>query len=552
MIAYKTKRGDMMSEEKSRAKELDDFWDLSDIVPIRRQINTSSRNISTVDIVDGSDEQSDNDTKLTMSDTVIRRFIPPHSSDEQRSELQKICSYSPENSLIHKVTLYKRPTTYLFYEDFCNTARKLWNVHGEECDYVDYFSYSPQYDQLSSSQLSYYLWWRENIRSGLYISTNTCYIYLYTFELINTDGFISPYETREIMINILEQYKDVLKGVASRYIKWICDYSLIHKLPPPTSFSLQLLKNAGALKEYFVNVPGNTPDGWAKTLLDYCCSYDYRTSKFAKGEDLELYDVHVVGALTKAVEFLSKNGRILSEIPFGDCKLSTKAYEGAICSSENRYTIEVDYCSFSRSHELRFLVGDIVKYAENKIRAHILVKSRLTVYSLSVELRNVIDQYFAFALPGTRKRPKKAEPKIYDVLYDLPRTKLNIDNAEIIEQESWDTTRALVEDIAEDQDIEEDMTVLRAEHQLLEKEICNATEDSMSLSSRLGKYYAVVKALSNNDLSALRNMAHTLGKSTDAIVDSINEIAVDMIGDILIDGSDGDFFVVDDYRELLD
>ena len=153
-----------MSEEKNRAKELDDFWDLSDIVPIKRQLKMVPRDISTVEIIDETEEQAGKSSEITVSDTVIRRFIPPHSSNEQHSELQELCSYSPENSLIHKVTLYKRPTKYLFYEDFCNTARRLWNVHGEECDYVDFFSYSPQYDQLSSSQLSYYLWWRENIR----------------------------------------------------------------------------------------------------------------------------------------------------------------------------------------------------------------------------------------------------------------------------------------------------------------------------------------------------------------------------------------------------
>lgn len=535
-----------MSEQKNRIEELDDFWDISQIVPIKRKIDTAKRHVSAVEITDEADTPSEQNSQLAISDTVIRRFIPPHSANEQDIKLQELCTYVPQNSLIHKVTLYKQPTSYSFYEEFCNTARKLWYVQGEKCDYADYFSYSPQYDQLSRAQMSYYLWWRDNVRRNVYLTTNTCYISLYTFELINIDGLTEPEQTREIMINIFMNYKDLLRGLAPRYVKWICDYSLIHKLPPPTSFSAELLKNAGILKEYFVNVPGNTPEGWASTLLNYCCSYDYRSSKFAKGDDLELFDKHVLGALMRCVEFLSKNGRILSELPFGDCKLTSKAYEGAICSSENRVTVEVAYCSFSRSHELRFLVGDIVKYAENKIRAHILIKSRLTVYSLPNELRDIIDGYFSVVLPVSRKRIKKAEPQEYDAFYDLPRTKLSLQNAEKIELESWDTTKELVEEF---DDISVEESALQSESNVPQE--FDDVEGELTLTEALGEYLSVVRALSEGNTHTLSEFARGIGQTVEALVDRINEIAVDTIGDILIDEGQDGFCVIDDYKDML-
>lgn len=543
-----------MYDKDDRFKELDDFWDISNLVPKRRSMNRPSKRVELTEISHGEGGGNDSQSKLTEASTVIRRFIPPHSAEEVVTKLPPEISYTPSNSLIHKVTLYRADSSYGFYEEFCRTARSMWQRKGFACEYVDFFSYSPQYNQLSASQLSYYLWWRENIRKGIYIKTNSCYINLYTYELINIDGIISPHETREQMIGILENYSDILLGTVPRYIRWISDYSLIHRLPPPVSFSSQLLKNAGTLKEYFVIVPGDTPEGWARMLLDYCCSYDYKTSKFATEENIDLFKTHVAGALAKAVEFLSQSGRILSELPFGDCKLTVKAFDGAICSSENRYTIDVEYCSFSRSHELRFLVGDIVKYAENKIRAHIFVKSRLTVYSLPNELRDIIDAYFAVSLPHVKRSvSKKEERHDYDILYDLPKSELNLSNAEKIEQESWQTTKDLVETFEEDGVEEEIITepISHMEYSMkIPGDITEFNGEDTDLKSVLGEYLDAVKALSCGNSRVLFELARSKAKSIDAVIDAINEISVGVIGDIIIDG-DGDYFVVEDYKDML-
>ena len=220
------------NDRQDRAKQLDDFWDISDLVPKKKKISGHSEFVSLTEINNEKNTQIDTNSELKLSDTVIQRFIPPHSVGESVKNEQLELSYVPENSLIHKVSIYKKYSTYSFYEDFCKTAEELWDVKGKECEYVDFFSYSPQYNQLSDTQLAYYLWWRECVRSGIYIKTNSCYIYLYTYELINVKNRISPFKAREQMICIAENYADILLGATSRYIRWISDYSLIHKLPP--------------------------------------------------------------------------------------------------------------------------------------------------------------------------------------------------------------------------------------------------------------------------------------------------------------------------------
>lgn len=545
-----------MSDIKDKSKELDDFWELSALVPPRPRRRPAPRSTDTVEIIEGTAYTSGMEDR-----NVIKRFIPPHSELETSRAEEPALVYTPKNSLIHRVSLYKRSSRYAFYADFCNTARELWSKEGTQCEYVELFSYMPQYDLLSEEQLSYYLWWRTNVRRGEYIRTDTAYIRLYMNELINAWDMTSPNEARRQMICVILNYTGLFRGSLSLYVKWIIDFSLLHRLEPPQEFSEELLKNALSLKEYFAVVSGTGSDALAATLLRYCCSYDYKTSKFATGDALALYDVHVPRALAKAVEYLSVDGRVLSSLPFDDCRKAVNAFDGALCSSDNRYRIEVEYCSFSRSHELRFLVGDIVKYCENKLRAYIGVKSRLTVYSLPNDVRDVIDGYFAEALP-TRRRAVKQKPETheYDALYELPKKELDLSNAAQIELASWQTTRALVEAFGGAKEAESTAEEPKASTESRDDEGLKAMavsepvaepEEAPSLRTALGKYYAAVAELRDGSAEALYSLSRELARPVEALADEINEIAVELIGDVLLEESENGYGVISEYADML-
>lgn len=524
-----------MSENKG--KELDSFWSIESLVPRGARLRPSSKSTDTVEIKNGSSSDGE-------SSTVIERFIPPHFKNEIESKLKECFSYTPENSLIHKVTLYRQKETYKFYENFAFTAKKIKSVQGTECSYEPFFSYSPQYDQLTKGQFCYYLWWRDNVRRGVYLQTDNFYIALYLFELINASEEGEYGAARDAMLAVIENYADMLRGAVSQFMRWVVEFSLIHKLQPPKNISRRLLLSAETLKEYFIRIDGNTPEGWACALLEYCCSYDWKKSKFYVGENRKIYDEHIPRMLAEVVKELSENGKILSELPFGDCTVTLNAFNGAVCSYENKYTISVEYCSFSRSHELRFLVGDAVKYAENKIRAHLSVKSRLTVYSLSSDLRDVIDGYFSSALPHTVKKTEKTEERHeYDALYELPKRELSLDNAARIELEAWDTTRKLVADF----ECEEAESV--PAHDSAPELAMSEAGDSNGI---FGIYKDALQSLKRGDNTVLNKLSVALSKPVEALVDEINELAVNAFGDIIIEDTEFGYAVIEDYYDIIE
>ena len=437
--------GDVVIEKKNKDSDLDSFWDISSLVPERSFAKRTKNNVTLTQInTNEKVKGEEGNNKLTYTSSIIERKISEHHS-KSKDTYGDIFSYTPSNSLIHNVTLKKRLSSLTYYDDFVKDAQRYSECKVDNAEFVPFFSYVPQYNQLDKKQLAYYFYWRSKARESIFEDTDYSYILLYVFELLNLADIDNALDYQIKLTDLWNHYGRSYPMLSNKLILWICDFSLIYQLPPPHNMSRHMVSEAQSLKEFFISIPDNDLNACVSSLLKYCTSYDYHTSKFATDDNLSLYDKHVRGALRTAVDFFSENGKILSKLSYEDSFMIRDSFSGALCSSKIRYSIEIKYCSFSRSNELRYLVGDIVKYAENKIRAHLGIKSRLTVYSISAELKEKIDAYFSDNLSCDKIRPAKEEKHDYDVLYDLPVKPLSLKNALAIEEASWETTNELVD-----------------------------------------------------------------------------------------------------------
>lgn len=540
-------------------RELDDFWNIELITPVKKyspprrkntdavEIDLSSEN-NTVEIKVTSVFESEKLTGITDENGTLRRFVTESEPRSARSECE--VEYKRENSLVHKVRLYKLNSRYKYYEDFCRDAEKFLDLTINNAEKVDFFSYVPQYNQMNGNQFDYYIYFRTQARNGNFIDIGLSYLLLYCYELINLGDQTDVNRSLTMLCALWKAYKDKFPYVKSHLIEWICDFCLIHRLPPPSEIEPYDIADVCTLKEFFVSSTENDDyRGYAEVLLSFANSYDYKKSKFAHGKERELYDMLIPNALSECVKQLSDGG-LLKNVSFSDSVLPREAFSGALCSHRVKYRIEVEYCSFSRTNELRYLVGDIVKYCENKIRAYLGIKSRLSCYSLDSELRGVLDRFFENNL-GKPKRVKKIVRQEYDVLYDLPKKELSLSDASRIEAESWETTKSLVEAFETDEDIGEN---------LLEKAFApiseNISEDdeggtATELSDALSEYKDFIKALIKHDREGQRSFAKAKGMMTDAVVDAVNTVAEELIGDILIDGDGEDYEIIEDYFDLI-
>lgn len=546
---------DLDKKQKGRNQELDDFWDISSLVPKKSLIDTDTANITSVAV-----ENSLNRTKelIATSSNVIKRYVDPLHYENKKIRKESYESeevYYPENSLLHRVKIRKRKSEYNLYSEFYEDALRYKNARARECEYAAYYSYVPQYNQLNDEQLNYYLWWKYCFLRDELIKTDYSYVLLYIFELINLGNADNAVEHQNILCKLWNAYHEKFPALAGKLGVWICDFCLLHRLSTPSNISKKVFKTVPSLKEFYLNMPQGDYSSCTESLLKYGTEYDYRLSKFAKGENLPLFDKHIFGAVLTAVKFYSKDGPMLSGLSSEDSKIIRNVFEGALCTSAQRYEIEVKYCSFSRSNELRYLMADIVKYSENKIRAYLGIKSKLTVYSVGVDLQRELDKYFEAELFSIPKVPRKKEERHeYDALYDLPKVEFSLEKAKRIENDSWSVTNDLVSAFEEEffDENKVNITVEPISHEIAQVTTENTDSiDESPLRKKLSQYISFIEAVSMGDYEECKRIATSIGKMTDALIDAINEICAEEIGDILIEEIDGRLEIIECYKELL-
>lgn len=538
------------SDRKRRDEELDKFWEIDDLIP-RRQAPRYAADTEAVEITIAPPTRAPQKTISYGSQSIPpadpeppkRHFIPPHTADEFEKRPTPEYEYAPENALIRSVRIYPHKSKYAYYEDFVRNATRLYRVVGVECPRVPFFSYVPQYTQMSREQLLWYLWWRENVRHGRFPDTDYSYVLLYVFELINLATPENAKATQERLFLIWKHYHKIFRQLDTHLPEWICDLSLIHRLTPPENCHGSDLTEIMAhctLKEFYLPTGGE--DVYVNALLTFCSNYDYRKSKFYAEGRIELFDRAIRGALGTIIRHTEENGRLFSSAGMDDSKITRDAFGGALCASRIKRRIEVDFCSFSSAHELRYLITDALKYTENKLRAHFGIRSRLSVYSLPDTIRQLLDAYLEDLLPVRAKEAsaKQSVPAEYEHLYDLPKKELSLADAARIEAVSWETTERLVEAF-EDGDArkEELIPIISIEEKV------SSEEDVWE------SYRPLLCAIGEADIAAQKALARTAEKPLDVLADEINALAADLLGDVLIEECDGGYAVIEDYRDVL-
>jgi len=533
-------------DRRSRKEELDSFWDIERIVPQRTITpRRPTRNTETVEITVSSVLESMTD-KNTFKSSELSMASTSHfasSGGVSSPELE----YEPENSLIHKVRVYGRSSQYKYYEDFCIQAQKYKDERRDSADYTPFFSYVPQYDQLNDKQLEYYLYFRTKAREGIFVEADMSYVLLYAYELINLGDRVDTKASQKMLYSLWCEYGKKYPKLNKQLIEWLADYSLIHRLAPPENADVGKIAEVSSLKEFFLVQSGSDYTSYAKILLAFSSSYDYRKSKFYNGDAATLFDEHIPKVMGDCVKQLSSDG-ILSGLSSCDSTLPRDAYAGALCSYRAKKKIEIEFCSFSRTNELRYVVGEIVKYSENKIRAYVGVKSRLSCYLVDNSIKELVDNYFSRVLVKVHRPVRKEKREEYDVLYDLPKSAFSLSGAKRIEAESWETTKRLIEAFESEELVENTENT----EEITQAEDTPVTSNGESeLSVALGNMYNFAVAILNRDTDAQNKEAARLCRLPDSIIDSINEIAANIIGDVLIEDDGEGYAVVEDYREYL-
>ena len=539
-------------QDNEKKSTMDDFWNIDSLVPKRRtpavfdDKHTEAAEIE-IPLPDQKENSSPKSEKIP-EDGVIKRYVHPHTEESEKKK-HPDDEYSPKSSLIHTVRLYSWSSAYPYYEQFRRAAAYYYNKTSPKVDAEPYFSYMPQYSQLNDRQLAYYLWFRSEIRAGRYPSVEYSYILLLIYETINLSDKLPRERSVDLLERIWLNYRGDYPRLDVQLSEWIFDMCLLGKMEPPRDILGAVgnsLPSTAGLREFYADAVGDA-GAFASLLIRHCSNYNFKKSKFAAGENAEIYKKHMHGVLAYMI---SKSNDPAHPFEFAglelqDSRTQRDTYTGALCSPKVKKRIEIEFCSFSHSHELRFLVTDILKYAENRIRSHIGVKSRLSINALPTAIKAIAEEYFNRELPIRSVHPSvKDEVPEYEKLYEPTSRGLSFDSAAKIEALSWETTERLVETFAEEE------KSIFSEPETIPEPMQEESEPDLIYSLSKAEKEFVLAALERN---ASKQSAVAANESSlpDIIADRINTLAADIFGDIILEDLGGFYGVLEDYEEEL-
>ena len=444
-------------------------------------------------------------------------------------------SHSP---LIYRVCVHPWPQKYNFYQRFCYDAERFFAVRGQECPRADYFSYIPQYAQLNTDQMRWYLWFRERVRHGEYPDdVDFPYILLLIYEIINLPHKLPPEKGAKQLAGIWLAYR-IRHPELDKYLsEWMCDYCLVHEIPLPQSLQeiLPAIIRRASFKEFYIASLPSQGEEIAlspKSLIAAASDYSYTSSRYY-ADNKEAFDTFI----PKAVAYAA-NAAGISPTPstMRRAKTERDAFCGSLCAQTVKRRIVVEYYSFARSYEMRSHITAAVKTAENLLRRSLKIKSRLAVANADTEIVRRVQAYAASALTLERTPKKIAEDTSYERYYDAPTTGIDFALSHKIEEESWENTARLTEEMEEIAPALEVLPASTPAGETAEEDISPAMRDLLT---------ALLQGESLTEWCGRQSTR----QDPQNLADALNEMAADRIGDIILQ-SDGDSWtLIEDYRE---
>lgn len=429
---------------------------------------------------------------------------------------------------------------------FVERARELANYTEASADFVKFKSYWPTYGHMTGPQTKWYFYWRNEVRHGRYPETDLSYIFLHVYELINGVGWDTPLNGYEQLSGLWEAYRGTFKRLDHYLGGWIADFSFIHELNIPLREIVVRAKGLGGdLAELeLARCLTSTPEQLTLPALSLMSDYDITKSKFYAGpgnETLERFVPKVVALVDAYVK--RKHGTSLLEMFPPDPPVTRERYlfRSAVYDiSLYGYSILVPVIRISKSPPLRSLVTRLFRLTENKLRALMDFRGRLKGITIDKDIEELVSKFLEREF-----RKAEREEKGPDIVIDRDRLEQLQSDSNVVRQ------LLTVEEPAEEKpSVDWSVTDLSTVEAWIPKKQEPAEELQASESGARNEWEALAEALSPLQLEAvlalsgpegpdaLHRLAAAHAALPDLLIDEINEIAMDLLGDLLIDGEE--------------
>jgi hypothetical protein len=441
--------------------------------------------------------------------------------------------------------------------DFVKEARKHANRREVSASFVPFASYRPTYSSMDLKQTRWYFYWRDLVRQGQFVDTDLSYIYLLAYELINNVGVSGPENGFRQLLVLWRQYRTRYPHLNNYLPDWLEDYAFVHHLtvdPNDLLFEYDpqwYLRFDGFVGQYAKGSPSKMPLGMIARLSDH----HLEQSNFFQDGNAEIVSRFVGLALDlvdRQLRESSKNGKGIFETfaPPAGRLTHRQVFSGAHYDGPQAKRTVREPPIYSQHPPLQEFLKGIVKHTENRLREATGFKTRLRSFEILDEHRAIIDRLIPVAKPEP-KRTVKGKTVAPEPIVAPVRIELNLGRVQALQTESNEVRDMLMgglkdEIIALPPII---VTAVPAPSVITPLSVGSGWQALSSLLSDTQIEALRIVLEGQHVMFTLREVANRQGTMPELLLDAINEVALETVGDAILDASGDEPAVYDDYSD---
>lgn len=464
-----------------------------------------------------------------------------------------------------------------YVERFIQAAKADVNRYRKKAKFERFRPTSPHYEKMSDSQADWYFYWRDQVRKGNYLETDKGYLLLHVFELINNIGVKNALDGYLQLRQLWLAYREAHPDVDFLLLGWLADYVMVNPCSidarqiytDEAAFEYTLAAYPDLLIEFYLEKPLSE---MPLLLIQELINYDLIKSKFfnSKHRDilvstipnvLEQVNLHMVKSNNEGLfeRFRPRSSITITREPF-----KNTLYAGTI--EEVTFTTILPY---TMREPLKYLLTGIVKHTENKLREKHKFRGRLRNYSVEAAVEKIIEETI---------NPPKQVQKVKIDLTEIERLRQESDQVfellQVEEEEAFLSPQ--VSDEASHQAINQPTEATGVERtadsppdvstqtasdspitdkpSLEQSSFEGLPEEWAEFAMQLSAYhFEALDAImaGKNASQKLNEIAQAQATMPAMIIDGLNEMALEVIGDIIIEAYPTPHVIEDEYVEAL-
>jgi len=296
---------------------------------------------------------------------------------------------------------------------FVQDARQVVALRETSAPFVPLKTFWPAYDAMDAAQQRWYFYWRDVLRHEQYPNTDTAYIFLHAYELINQVGVRNAADGFRQLHTLWLRYRGRHPRLDAYFVDWLADYVMVNPCGvDPLNIYFEAFELGGFADKpdlLLSKVLAAKDAPLPRRLLLALADYPLRYSKFYLDGNQRLLDEFVLKAFqvvdarlieTEGLGIFDKFAPAATETV---CRMP---FQGALYAGDAREITIGTLLPYSKSGKLRDFASAVIKHTENCFRELAGYSGRLQNYELSPDLRSAITAFIRNNAASLVKPPK--------------------------------------------------------------------------------------------------------------------------------------------------